>query len=73
MTAAERCTFDVAWQGECGDPAVESNPPRCREHADETCAVCGAPAIKQCHATRGLVCGRPLCDEHDINDCPHYW
>lgn len=70
LTAQETCVYDEAWAGACGDPAVESDPPRCDEHAEKTCASCGAPATGGCEATFGLVCGAPLCDDCEMSDCP---
>lgn len=70
------CTWTVAWVGECGDPAVTgTDPPRCADHNDDwraDCANCGAQATGGCEATFGLVCGAPLCDDCDLNDCPRH-
>lgn len=69
-TGTHGCTYDEPWVGECGARAVQSDPPRCADHADKTCRVCGDPATGGCEATFGLVCGAPLCDDHGIGDCP---
>lgn len=68
--AVEACTYHEAWRGECGDPTVQAEPPRCDDHAGKTCRVCGDPASHGCPATFGLVCGAPLCDDHGSGDCP---
>lgn len=65
MTA---CTFVKPWQGECGD-AGTGDPPRCEEHTDLECGVCGAPAVTRCKASFGMMCGNPLCEDCDLNDC----
>lgn len=68
------CQYDEAWVGACGDAAVTTDPiPLCEEHEGKRCGVCGDQAVKGCHATRGLVCGRGLCEEHGVDDCPHFW
>lgn len=53
------CTFDKAWIGTCGKP-------NCQEHKNIPCSCCGAPAVRECPETFGLVCGSPLCA-----DCVH--
>jgi hypothetical protein len=54
---------------ESAEPPVEAvEDGLCEYHLSLDCAVCGAQATKLCDYTRGLVCGMPLCDEHDR--CP---
>ena len=50
-----KCTFKIAWVGECG---IEN----CENHSNLKCIVCGERATHSCDATSGLVCGAALCD-----------
>lgn len=65
------CRFDLAWIGQCKNPADESG--FCEKHKDIKCVSCGEQATHECAETMGLVCGAPLCDncEHTIqsNGC----
>lgn len=72
---SETCAWEKAWVGECGEPAVQDDPPRCEDHTGglwDECVVCGKQATHGCAATMGLVCGAALCDDHDLNDCPRH-
>lgn len=59
-----KCTFNVAWKGDCGKSA-ESGTDRCKEHSQVKCGVCGSKAVNECAQTSGLVCGYHLCANED--------
>lgn len=61
-TERSDCIFYEAWRGECGNDAVEFDPPLCPEHNDEACHVCGEQATTQCGHAGQFVCGYPLCE-----------
>lgn len=64
------CQFDEPYRGACGSPPATDDPILlCDGHRGENCVVCGDQAVRGCSATHGFVCGAPLCDDHDLNDC----
>jgi hypothetical protein len=56
---ADRCTFDKAWIGPCGEPVTDRG--MCAKHAPLLCVSCGAPATLSCDFDGQFVCGSPLC------------
>lgn len=56
-----QCLFDEPWIGRCKESIAPSNILACAKHATEKCQVCGAQALTRCQASRGLMCGIPLC------------
>lgn len=54
------CLFVEPWVGECKKPAPEGQL-CCEEHSKEKCHVCGEQATTRCQASRGLMCGIPMC------------
>lgn len=65
--ADDKCSFDMAWRGPCGEPASLRN--RCPAHAEVVCAACKSPATRECDYTGQFVCGTPLCDNcHGYTD-----
>jgi len=60
----ETCKFQIAWVGQCKEPAVENG--MCEKHSKIKCVSCGAQATRECSETGQFVCGAPLCD-----DCEH--
>lgn len=59
------CIYVPYW-GKCGDETVTNNPPLCEEHLGKTC-WCGKQAVEQCTVSARMVCGQPLCAEHECN------
>lgn len=65
------CQYHPPWVSGCSNTATHTNPPRCDDHADTTCIVCDAPAVKGCSGTiSSFVCGQHLCADHGWEDCP---
>ncbi len=58
----EACMFSEPWIGLCKEPRVKGGIV-CVKHAEEKCQVCGDQAYTRCQASRGLMCGIPLCDQ----------
>lgn len=54
-----QCLFIEPWIGQCKENTV--NGLCCEKHAKEKCQVCGDQAATRCQASRGLMCGVPLC------------
>lgn len=52
------CGFLEAWVGRC------TNTAPCVKHTTQTC-WCGKQATRNCDVTGTLVCGAPLCAEHE--------
>jgi len=61
---ANECRYDEPWQGECGKPTV-SGSDFCEEHHGRLCRVCKDQATRGCPHAGSLVCGAPLCDDHN--------
>jgi len=63
------CKFIKAWIGEC-ENSVLPGEDYCVDHFEMTCDLkeCEKQAHKTCPVTIGLVCGTPLCKEHDHSD-----
>lgn len=59
------CPFLEAYIGRCGNTAVEGSD-FCEKHAEYRC-WCGAQATHNCDVAVSLVCGAPLCDNHDCH------
>lgn len=72
MSDDNGCLFDEPWIGKCGKPSIGNGDDMsdaaiyqgmcCEKHSKEKCVVCGSQAFTRCVASRGLMCGRPLCD-----------
>ena len=54
------CLFNEPWIGPCGKPVAEGHWV-CQKHSEEKCQVCGQQATTRCQASRGVMCGIPLC------------
>lgn len=58
---SDRCIWDRAWIGPCKESPVDERG-MCAKHANEKCASCGQPAVRECGSTGiQFVCGSPLC------------
>lgn len=53
----------MAWVGQC-KAAGTGEPPICDKHRADKC-WCGAQAVRQCSVAGSLVCGAPLCADHE--------
>lgn len=63
-----RCVYELAWSGPCSKD-TKSDLNVCPEHLTKRCVVCDKHAVRECDTTMGpLVCGEPLCAEHNHND-----
>ncbi len=66
MSSENKCRYDLAWVGACGNECDESGI--CDIHKMEKCKVCGEQATHQCSYTGQFVCGAPLCDKCEEGD-----
>ncbi len=65
MTEQRLCEYDRAWTTVCKKPVkAKKGPPICTNHRHNKC-WCGKQAVRECCHTGQLVCGFPLCAEHE--------
>lgn len=57
-----KCAYQPAWT-DCQNEA-ESGERFCSEHGEKKC-WCGQQATHECGIAVSLVCGQPLCDDHE--------
>ena len=68
-----QCIYEIAWRGLCTNLATEGD--FCAEHAEILCSwpQCFKDkkhAVKECNYTGGVVCGMPICEEHE--ECAYH-
>lgn len=56
------CRYTIAWFGPCKKPADESG--FCPKHNGTLCE-CGKQATKECPMAGSMLCGKPICDDHN--------